>query len=135
MTGIGQLLAIRVVRDRAIEALSFGALCGAVVCAGIAGGVEAAGCVALLAARWSPGRVMGRYRELRCDGNGWTAVDADGVLVAVEPPVVHMAHRLAVVLQIVSSGRSDMLVFSASTTPAGDLRRLRVRLRAGGLSR
>ena len=135
MIGVGQLLVIRVVRDRAIEALSFAALCGAVVCAGIAGGVEAAGCVALLGARWSPHRVTGRYRELRCDGNGWTAVDADGVLVAVEPPVVHMAHRFAVVLEIVSSGRTDMLVFSASSTPRDDLRRLRARLRAGGHSR
>ena len=135
MTGVGRLLAIRVVRDRAVEALSLGALCGAVVCAGIAGGVEAAACIALLAVRLASGRVAGRYRELRRDSDGWTAVDADGVLVAVESPVVHMAHRLAVVLEIVASGRSDMLVFTASTTPSDDLRRLRVRLRAEGLSR
>lgn len=135
MTGVGRLLAIRVVRDRTVEALSLGALYGAVVCAGIAGGVEAAACIALLAARLAPGRAAGRYRELRRDGSGWTAVDADGVLVAVEPPVVHMAHRFAVVLEIAASERSDMLVFTASTTPSDDLRRLRVRLRAEGLSR
>ena len=135
MAALRQSFTIRVTRDRVIDLLSLGALCGAVICAGIAGGVEAAGGVAVLAARMAPGRAAGRYRELRFDGDAWSVVVADSGLVAVEPPVVHLAHRAVVVLEVVASGRSDILLFSRASTPADDLRRLRTRLRAGGLSR
>ena len=135
MAALRQSFTIRVTRDRVIDLLSLGALCGAVICAGIAGGVEAAGGVAVLAARMAPGRVAGRYRELRFDGDAWTAVVADTGLAAVEPPVVHFAHRAVVVLEVSASGRSDILLFSRATTPADDLRRLRARLRAGEVSR
>ena len=134
MAALRQSFTIRVTRDRVIDLLSLGALCGAVICAGIAGGVEAAGGVAVLAARMAPGRVAGRYRELRFDGDAWTAVVADTGLAAIEPPVVHFAHRAVVVLEVSASGRSDILLFSRATTPADDLRRLRARLRAGDLS-
>ena len=134
MTVLRQTFTIRVTRDRVIDLLSLGALCGAVICAGIAGGIEAAGGVAVLAARTAPGRAPGRYRELRFDGDAWSAV-ADSGLVAVEPPVVHLAHRAVVVLEVSASGRSDVLLFSRASTPADDLRRLRARLRAGSRSR
>ena len=134
MAALRQSFMIRVTRDRVIELLSLGALCGAVICAGIAGGIEAAGGVAVLAARMAPGRAPGRYRELRFDGDAWSAV-ADSGLVAVEPPVVHLAHRAVVVLEVSASGRSDVLLFSRASTPADDLRRLRARLRAGRSSR
>ena len=135
MAALRQSFTIRVTRDRVIDLLSLGALCGAVICAGIAGGVEAAGGVAVLAARMAPGRVAGRYRELRFDGDAWTAVVADTGLAAVEPPIAHFAHRAVVVLEVSASGRSDILLFSRATTPADDLRRLRARLRAGEVSR
>ena len=115
--------------------MSLGALCGAVICAGIAGGIEAAGGVAVLAARMAPCRAAGRCRELRFDGDSWTAVVADTGLAAVEPPVVHLAHRAVVVLEISASDRSEFLLFARTSTPADDLRRLRARLRAEGLSR
>ena len=135
MTVLRQAFTIRVIRDRAVEALSLGVFCGAVICAGVAGGVELAGGVVLLAVRFRPGRAAGRYRELRFNGDAWTAVGADGGVVALDPPVVHLAHRAIIVLEILDSGRSDFLVFTPSATPRDDLRRLRVRLRAGGLSR
>ena len=135
MAALRQSFTIRVTRDRVIDLLSLGALCGAVICAGIAGGVEAAGGVAVLAARMARGRAAVRYRELRFDGDGWTAVVADTGLAAIEPPVVHFAHRAIVVLEVSASGRSDILLFSRASTPADDLRRLRARLRAGSLSR
>ena len=105
------------------------------ICAGVAGGVEAAGGVALLAVRSSPGSAAGRYRGLRFDGRTWTMVGADGEFVAIDPPVVHLSHRGVVVLEVFASGRTDFLVFTPSATPFDDLRRLRVHLRAGGLSR
>ena len=126
---------IRVARDRAVEALSLAALCGAVICAGVAGGVEAAGGVALLAVRSGPGRAAGRYRGLRFDGDAWAVVGADGMPIAIDPPVVHLSHRAAVVLEVFASDRRDFLVFTPAAVPSDDLRRLRVRLRAGGLSR
>lgn len=135
MAALRQSFTIRVARDRVIGLLSLGALGGAVICAGIAGGIEAAGAVAVLAARMAPGKAAGRYRELRFDGDAWTAVVADTGLAAVEPPVVHFAHRAVVVLEVSASGRSDIVLFSRASTPADDLRRLRARLRAGGLSR
>ena len=128
------MLAIGVARDRAVEALSLAALCGAVVCAGVAAGVEIAGGVALLAARMRRARAAGRYRELRHDGHAWSLVGVDGDVVPIEPPVVHLAHRMIVVLEVAAGGGSDFLVFSPSETPRDDLRRLRVRLRAGGRS-
>ena len=134
MTVLRRTLAIGVARDRAVEALSLAVLCGAVVCAGVAVGVEIAGGVALLAARMRPARPAGRYRELRHDGDAWTLVCIDGGIVAIEPPDVHLAHRRMVVLEVAVGNRSDFLVFSPSATPLDDLRRLRVRLRAGGLS-
>ena len=76
MAALRQSFTIRVTRDRVIDLLSLGALGGAVICAGIAGGVEAAGAVAVLAARMSRGAAPGRYRELRFDGDAWTAVAA-----------------------------------------------------------
>ena len=135
MAALRQSFTIRVTRDRVIDLLSLGALGGAVICAGIAGGVEAAGAVAVLAARMARGAAPGRYRELRFDGDAWTAVVADTGVSAIEPPVVHFAHRAVVVLEVSASGRSDIVLFSRASTPADDLRRLRVRLRAGGLSR
>ena len=130
-----QVFTIRVARDRAVETLSLAALCGAVICAGAAGGVEMAGSVALLAVRMRPSSAAGRYRELRFDGDAWMVVGVDSGVIAIEPPVVHLAHRMIVVLQVFAASRSDVLVFSRSETPGDDLRRLRVRLRAGGLSR
>ena len=135
MAALRQSFTIRVTRDRVIDLLSLGALGGAVICAGIAGGIEAAGGVAVLAARMAPGRAAGRYRELRFDGDGWTAVAADTGPAAVEPPVVHFAHRAIVVLEGSDSGRADIVLFSRASTPVDDLRRLRARLRAEGLSR
>ena len=133
MTLFWHTFAIRIARDRAVEAISFAALCGAVVCAGVAIGPEMAGAVALLAVRMrSPAE---RYRELRFDGDAWRVVDTDGGVFAVEPPVVHLAHRALVVLEVAAGGRSDFLVFSPAATPAEELRRLRVRLRTGRPSR
>ncbi len=126
---------IRVARDRAVESVSLAVACGAVVCAGVALGPEMAGGVALLAARMCPSPPADRYRELRFDGDAWKVVGADGGIVPVEPPVVHLAHRALVVLEIAAAGRSEFLVFSPAATPAEDLRRLRVRLRAGRPSR
>lgn len=127
-------LAMGVARDRALETLSHAVLCGAVACAGMAVGVEIAGGIALLAVRMRPTRAAGRYRELRHDGAAWSLVCTDGVVVSIEPPVVHLLHRVIIVLEVAVRDRSDFLVFSAFATPRDDLRRLRVRLRAGGLS-
>ena len=114
--------------------LSLAVLSGAVACAGLAVGVEIGAAVALLAVRMRPAGASGRYRELRYDGDAWSLVGIDGNVVAIEPPVVHLAHRMVVVLEVAVADRSDFLVFSRSVTPWNDLRRLRVRLRAGGLS-
>ena len=135
MMAPGQMFAVGVARDRGVEALSLAVLCGAVACAGVAVGVEIAGVVALLAARMRPAGAAGRYRALRHDGDAWSLVGIDGGVVEIEPPVVHLAHRMVVVLEVAAAGRADFLVFSSSATPRDDLRRLRVRLRAGGLSR
>ena len=135
MTFSPQTLTIRVSRDRAVEAIALAALCGAVVCAGVALGPETAGGVALLAARMRRQSPSDRYRELRFDGDAWKVVGADGGVLAVEPPVVHLAHRALVVLEVAAGGRSDFLVFSPAATPVEDLRRLRVRLRAGRMPR
>ena len=126
---------IPVVRDRAVEALSLGAICGAVLCAGIAAGVEAAGVTAVLAMRMRPRRATGRYRELRFDGDGWTVAGSDGAITVIEPPIAHLVHRILVVLEISGPNRPGFLVFSPAATVPDDLRRLRVCLRAGGLSR
>ena len=134
MTSLRQTFTIRVVRDRAVEAVSLAALCGAVVCAGVALGAEIAVAVALLALRMRPAEAADRYRELRFDGETWKVVGVDGGIVVVEPPVTHLLHRTLVVLEVVAADRSDFLVFSPAATPAEDLRRLRVRLRAGGRS-
>ena len=130
-----QTFTIRITRDLAVEALSLAALCGAVVCAGVALGPEMAGGVALLAVRMRPRAPADRYRELRFDGEEWKVVGTDGTVVPIEPPVVHLAHRALVVLEVAAGRRSDFLVFSPAATPAEDLRRLRVRLRAGRPSR
>ena len=130
-----QMFTIRIVRDWAVEALSLAALCGAVLCAGLALGPEMAVSVALIAVRTCPPAPSDRLRELRFDGEAWKVVGTDGAVVAVEPPVVHLAHRALVVLEIATAGRSNFLVFSPAATPAEDLRRLRVRLRAGRPSR
>ena len=135
MTLFRHTFAIRVARDRAVEAISLAALCGAMVCAGVALGPEMAGGVALLAVRMRPRAPAGRYRELRFDDGAWEVTGTDGGVVPVEPPVVHLAHRALVVLEVAAGGRSDFLVFSPAATPAEDLRRLRVRLRAGRPSR
>ena len=135
MTLFRHTFAIRVARDRAVEAISLAALCGAVVCAGVALGPETAGGVALLAVRMRPRAPAERYRELRFDGDAWEVTGTDGGVVPVEPPVVHLAHRALVVLEVAAGRRSDFLVFSPAATPADDLRRLRVRLRAGRPSR
>ena len=135
MTLPSQTFTIRVARDRAVEAISVVALCGGAVCAGAALGPEMAGGVALLAARMLPSIPAGQYRELRFDGDAWKVVRTDGVVVAVEPPVAHLVHRALVVLEVAAEGRPDFLVFSPLATPADDLRRLRVRLRAGRPSR
>ena len=135
MTLLSRTFTIRVARDRAVKAVSAAALCGGAVCAGVALGPEMAGGVALLAARTLPFSPADRYRELRFDGDAWKVVGTDGVVVAVEPPVAHLVHRALVVLEVAAEGRSDFLVFSPLATPADDLRRLRVRLRAGRPSR
>ncbi len=135
MAILGRTFTIRIARDWAVEALSLGAICGAVLCAGVVAGVEAAGGVALLAVRSSPGRADGRYRGLRFGGDTWAVVGADGMPIVIDPPVVHFSHRAAIVLEVFASGRTDFLVFTPTATPSGDLRRLRVHLRAGGLSR
>ena len=135
MTVLHQTFTVGVARDRAVEVLSLVVICGAVVCAAVAVGVEIAGGVALLAVRMRTAGAAARYRELRYDGDAWSLVGIDGGVVAIEPPLVHLAHRMIVVLEVAAAGRSDFLVFSPSSTPRDDLRRLRVRLRAGGLSR
>ena len=128
------MLVMRIIRDRAVEALTLAVTCGAVVCAGVAVGVEVAGGVALLAVRMRPARAADRFGQLRHDGDAWWLVGTDGSVVAIDPPVVHLAHRMMIVLETTSGGRSGFLVFSASASPRDALRRLRVRLRAGGLS-
>ena len=135
MTLFRHTFAIRVARDRAVEAISLAALGGAVICAGVALGPEVAGGVAVLAVRMRPRVPAERYRELRFDGDAWAVTGTDGGVVPVEPPVVHLAHRALVVLEVAAGRRSDFLVFSPAATPAEDLRRLRVRLRAGRPSR
>ena len=135
MTLLSQTFTIRVARDPAVEAISAVALCGGAVCAGTALGPEMAGGVALLAARMLASTPAHRYRELRFDGDAWKVVGTDGGVIAVEPPVAHLVHRALVVLEVAAGGRSDFLVFSPLATPADDLRRLRVRLRAGRPSR
>ena len=130
-----QTFKVRVVRDRAVEVLSLVVICGAVVCAAVAAGVEIAGGIALLAVRMRTARAAARYRELRYDGDAWSLVGIDGRVVAIEPPLVHLAHRMVVVLEVAAAGQSDFLVFSPSSAPRDDLRRLRVRLRAGESSR
>ncbi|MCY4467627.1 MAG: hypothetical protein OXC08_02820 [Thiotrichales bacterium] len=115
--------------------LSLVVICGAVVCAAVAAGVEIAGGIALLAVRMRTARAAARYRELRYDGDAWSLVGIDGDVVAIDPPLVHLAHRMVVVLEVAAAGQSDFLVFSPSSTPRDDLRRLRVRLRAGESSR
>lgn len=125
---------IPVIRDWAVEALSLAALCGAVICAGVAGGVEAAGALAVLAVRTSPPSATGRYRGLRFADGTWAMVGAAGAPTAIDPPVVHVSHRGLVVLEVSTSDRLEFLVFTPSAVPPDDLRRLRVHLRAGGLS-
>lgn len=134
MTGLHQTFAVAVARDRAVEVLSLVVLFGAVVSAGLAIGVEIGAAIALFAVRTRPAGAAGRHRELRYDGDAWSLVGIDGSVVAIEPPVVHLAHRMVVVLEVVVADRSEFLVFSRSVTPWDDLRRLRVRLRAAGLS-
>ena len=134
VTVLRRAFGVGIVRDRAMEALSLAVLCGAVVSAGVAVGVEIAGGVAVFATRMRLAGTDGRYHEIRHDGDRWTLVCVDGGVVAIEPPVVHFAHRLVVVLEVAVGNRTDFLVFSPFATPPDDLRRLRVRLRAGGLS-
>ena len=134
MTTLRQTFTIRVARDRAVEALSLAALCGAVVCAGVALGAEIAVGVALLAVRMRPAVAADRYRELRFDGATWKVVGTEGGIIVVEPPVTHLLHRLLVVVEVAAADRSDFLVFSPAANSAEELRRLRVRLRAGGRS-
>ena len=132
MDVLPQAFTIPIVRDRAVEALSLGAICGAVLCAGVTGGVEAAGAAAVLAMRVRPRRAAGRCRALQFDGRRWTAAGADGAVTAIDPPVAHLVHRVLVVLEISVPGkRPGFLVFSPAATASGDLRRLRVCLRAG----
>ena len=92
MVIVRRTFTIRVARDWAVEALSLGAICGAVLCAGVVAGVEAAGGVALLAVRSSPGRAGGRYRGLRFGGDIWAVFGADGMPIVIDPPVVHFSH-------------------------------------------
>ena len=135
MDAFRRVVTIPIVHDRAVEALSLGAICGAVLCAGVAGGVEAAGAVAVLAVRMCPRRAAGRYRMLRFNGETWTMLGVDAAVTAVDPPVAHLVHRSLVVLEISGPGRSDFLVFTPGATASDDLRRLRVCLRSEGLSR
>ena len=134
MDAFRRAFTIPIVRDRAVEALSLGVICGAVLCAGVAGGVEAAG-AAVLAVRTWPRYVAGRFRELRFDGDAWAVAGAGGAVTAIEPPVPHLVHRALVVLEISGSARPGFVVFSPVGTSPDDLRRLRACLRAGRLSR
>ena len=135
MNAFRRAFMIPIARDRAVEALSLGAICGAVVCAGVACGVDAAGAAAVLAVRIWPRYVAGRYRELRFDGDAWTVAGVDGAVTAIEPPVPHLVHRVLVVLEISGPLRPVFVVFSPAAVSPDDLRRLRACLRAGGLSR
>ena len=135
MNALRRAFTIPIARDRVVEVLSLGAICGAVVCAGVAGGMDAAGAVAVLAMRVWPCHVAGRYRELRFDGDAWTVAGAAGAVTAIEPPVPHLVHRALVVLEISGPGRPGFVVLSPASASPDDLRRLRVCLRARGLSR
>lgn len=135
MSILRQTFTIRVAHDPAVVALSLGATCGAVICAGIAGGVEAAGGVALIAARLHAACAPGRYDELRFDGDAAWAVAGEGCgVVGVETPGVHVSHPAVVVLEVSERGRSDVLVFTPSATAPEDLRRLRALVRSRRLS-
>ena len=131
-----QTFTIRVAHDRAIDVLTLCAMCGAVICSGIAGGVEAAGAVALLAARLHPARGPLAFDALRFGADDAWAVVGEGCgVTAIEPPVVHVSHRAIVVLEVSVPGKSEFVVFTSSATAPDELRRLRALLRSRRLTR
>ena len=111
-------------------------MCGAVVCSGIAGGAEAAGGVALLAARLLSARDPPAFDALRFDtDDAWAVVGETFGIAAIDPPVVHVSHRDVVVLEISVLGKSEFLVFTSRAATPDELRRLRVLLRSRRLAR
>ena len=127
---------VRITHDRVLDVLSLCATCGAVVCSGIAGGVEAAGGVALLAARAIPARGRPAFDTLRFGADdAWAVVGEQCGVTTIEPPVVHVSHRAIVVVEVSVLGKSEFLVFTASATEPDELRRLRALLRSRRLAR
>ena len=136
MMAPGQMFAVGVARDRGVEALSLAVLCGAVACAGgwrsASRSPGSSRCSRRGCGRRERPAGIARSGTMATPGRWWASTAG---VVEIEPPVVHLAHRMVVVLEVAAAGRADFLVFSSSATPRDDLRRLRVRLRAGGLSR
>ncbi|MBF2760592.1 MAG: hypothetical protein ISN28_10060 [Ectothiorhodospiraceae bacterium AqS1] len=131
----GRMLAIRIEDDPLIEGVIAVLLIGAVICAAIAAGIEAAALAALLCVRERRYRAQRRrFTELRCQEGAWRIVRADGSVARIESPAVRLRHRALIVLRIVDAGRRADLVFSSTSSPDDDLRKLRVLLRTGARS-
>ena len=131
-----QIFTVGITHDRTLDALALCATCGAVICAAIAGGVEVAGGVALIAARVVPPRIRPAFDALRFGADGaWAVVGEHCGVAPIDPPVVHVSHRAVVVLEVCALGKSDVLVFTASATAPDELRRLRALLRSRRLAR
>lgn len=131
-----QTFSIPITHDRVLDVLALCAMGGAVVCSGIAGGVEAAGGIALLAARLLPARGPLAFDALRFGADdAWAVVGEACGIAAIEPPVVHVSHRDVVVLEVSMLGKREFVVFTSRATAPDELRRLRVLLRSRRLAR
>ena len=131
-----QTFTVRIARDRTLDMLALCATCGAVVCSAIAGGVEAAGGAALIAARAMPPRSRPAFDALRFGADdGWAVVGEHCGVTPIDLPVVHVSHRAIVVLEVSALGNCEYLIFTASATVPDELRRLRALLRSRRLAR
>ena len=131
-----QTFTVRIAHDRTLDALTLCATCGAVICSGIAGGIEVAGGIALIAARVMPPRRGPAFDALRFGtDDAWAVVGEHCGVTPIDPPVVHVSHRAIVVLEVRTLGTSEFLVFTASATVPDELRRLRALLRSRRLAR
>lgn len=126
--------AIRIEDDPLIESVITVVLIGAVISTAIAAGIESAALVALLSAQERYRPPPRRYTELRCQEGVWRIVRADGSVARIDAPAVRLSHRGLIVLGIVDAGRRASLIFSSTSAPRDDLRKLRVLLRTGALS-
>lgn len=131
-----QTLTVRVSHDRTLDVLTLCATCGAVICSAIAGGIEAAGGVALIAARLMQPGSRPAFDALRFGADdAWAVIGEHCGVAPIDPPVVHVSHRAIVVLEVSALGNCEFLVFTASATVPHELRRLRALLRSRRLAR